>query len=157
MQGFTTAPSFHDIWIDSNTMIWQIDPALPFTTDTPVVRGDGYIWGAVFAEMNSALDVVPPALRSHHVFNTDSFGSFLIFAGVHPMVDDRAELYGDGTGAVTYPTWFDEKGIDWTFDILNSSNDVVLNTDQRWVSLYRGNFVSVHARKSALDAVKGGS
>jgi hypothetical protein len=125
-----------------------------------VVRGDGVEapgvnWGLVFAEMKSALDAVPPPLRSHRVFNQEDYGPYLIFAGVHPMVDDRVELYGAELAGFAYG-WFDEKGIDWTFDMPNTAGDAHLNADQKWISLYRGNYVSVHARRSALDAIKGG-
>jgi hypothetical protein len=71
------------------------------------------------------------------------------------MVDDRAELYGDAPTRFAYG-WLDANSIDWTFAGPNSPLDFALNADPRWVSLYRDEMVSVHARKSALDAVKGG-
>jgi hypothetical protein len=111
----------------------------------------------VFVEMGSALKAVPPALRSHRVYNDAGSGPWLIGQGVRVMVDDRAELYGsEGQPAFAY-TWLDDNGVDWTFDGPNSPLDMVINADPRWVSLYRGNIVSVHARKSVLDAVKGGA
>jgi hypothetical protein len=43
----------------------------------------------------SALRAVPPGLASEAVFNNYSFGGLLIFDGIKPLVDSRADLYGD--------------------------------------------------------------
>jgi hypothetical protein len=43
----------------------------------------------------AALKAVPPSLRSTPVFNAYDFGGYLIFAGVRPYIDGRADLYGD--------------------------------------------------------------
>jgi hypothetical protein len=41
------------------------------------------------------LDRVPPALRAEPVLNDYSYGGLLIFYGVRPFIDSRADLYGD--------------------------------------------------------------
>jgi hypothetical protein len=43
----------------------------------------------------SALAHVPPALRTQPVLNDYNFGGYLIFEGVRPYIDGRADMYGD--------------------------------------------------------------
>jgi hypothetical protein len=43
----------------------------------------------------TALAHVPPALRAQPVLNAYDFGGYLIFAGVKPYIDGRADMYGD--------------------------------------------------------------
>ena len=60
-----------------------------FRLFVPTVRSDGPV--APIA----ALAHVPSDVRARHVLNDYSFGGYLVFAGVRPFVDSRAELYGD--------------------------------------------------------------
>jgi hypothetical protein len=43
----------------------------------------------------TALAHVPAALRAQPVLNDYNFGGYLIFAGVRPYIDGRADMYGD--------------------------------------------------------------
>ncbi len=43
----------------------------------------------------AALDHVPASLAAMPVFNDYGFGGYLIFRGVRPFIDGRADLYGD--------------------------------------------------------------
>jgi hypothetical protein len=43
----------------------------------------------------TALAHVPPALRAQPVLNDYDFGGYLIFEGVRPYIDGRADMYGD--------------------------------------------------------------
>jgi hypothetical protein len=43
----------------------------------------------------TALAHTPPALRAQPVLNDYDFGGYLIFAGVRPFIDGRADMYGD--------------------------------------------------------------
>jgi hypothetical protein len=43
----------------------------------------------------TALAHVPPAVRGLPVLNDYDFGGYLIFAGVRPYIDGRADMYGD--------------------------------------------------------------
>ena len=54
----------------------------------PLVRGDDSV------TPQTALAHVPLSLRAMPVFNDDAFGGYLIFAGVKPFIDGRADLYG---------------------------------------------------------------
>lgn len=55
----------------------------------PVVRGDDAVSPA------SALAHVPRFVRETPVLNDYSFGGYLIWNGVRPFIDSRADLYGD--------------------------------------------------------------
>ena len=56
---------------------------------TPMVRVDGPTAPV------TALAHVPAALRSQPVLNSYDFGGYLIFQGVRPYIDGRADMYGD--------------------------------------------------------------
>lgn len=43
----------------------------------------------------SALAALSPELKARPVLNAYGFGGYLIFAGLHPFVDGRADMYGD--------------------------------------------------------------
>jgi hypothetical protein len=43
----------------------------------------------------TALAQVPPSLRRQPVLNDYDFGGYLIFSGVRPYIDGRADMYGD--------------------------------------------------------------
>jgi len=55
---------------------------------TPHARIDDVTPAAAFGK-------VPKHLRSQPVFNDYDFGGFLIFEGVRPFIDSRADMYGD--------------------------------------------------------------
>jgi len=55
----------------------------------PVTRSDGG------TTPKTALAHVPADLRAKPVFNEYGFGGYLIFAGVRPYIDGRADMYGD--------------------------------------------------------------
>lgn len=55
----------------------------------PIVRSDD------ISTPVSAVRYVPPGLEQAPVLNDYAFGGYLIFAGIKPFIDSRAELYGD--------------------------------------------------------------
>ncbi len=55
----------------------------------PLERQNGPSWPS------AALAHVPQALRSKPVFNSYIFGGPLIFNGIRPVIDGRADMYGD--------------------------------------------------------------
>ncbi len=117
---------------------------------SPVVRLDGPT--APF----SALAHVPAVLRGQPVLNDYAFGGFLIFAGVRPFIDARAELYGptflQRYAAVIRPDRqaldgvLGEYGIGWT--MLSPSNPAVQLMDGKagWCRVYADAVAVVHAR-----------
>jgi hypothetical protein len=51
--------------------------------------------GGALVTPQAALAHVPENIRIRPVLNDYGFGGYLIFEGVHPFIDSRAELYGD--------------------------------------------------------------
>jgi hypothetical protein len=104
----------------------------------------------------SALRHVPAGLRAKPVLNDYAFGSFMIFEGVRPFIDGRAELYRDKfiglaleidhpDPAVLKRT-LASRDIAWT--ILAPSNPavVVMDTLPGWKRLYADEWGVVHVR-----------
>jgi hypothetical protein len=55
----------------------------------PITRGDGR------TAPITAMAAVPDSLRRMPVLNGYAFGSYLIWIGVEPLIDSRADMYGD--------------------------------------------------------------
>ncbi len=104
----------------------------------------------------SALAHVPAALRARPVLNDYAFGGYLIFAGVRPFIDARAELYGPvflrRYAAVIRPDRqaldgvLGEYGIGWT--MLSPGNPAVQLMDGKagWCRVYADAVAVVHAQ-----------
>ncbi len=119
----------------------------------PISRGDTDV------APQSALAHVPPALRTAPVLNDYSFGGYLIFAGVKPFIDSRAELYGEAA-LETYAALIrpDRTVLDATirrhairWSILKPSSPIVAELDATpgWHRLYADRFAVVQFRDSA--------
>ena len=67
----------------------------------------------------SALRALSPELKAQPVLNAYSFGGYLIFAGLRPFVDGRADMYGDA-----FLTQLDR--------IMSADPDVLSQTLKRW-------------------------
>jgi hypothetical protein len=104
----------------------------------------------------TALKNVPAALRMLPVLNDYSFGGYLIFAGVRPFIDSRAELYGDAAlkryAALITP---DPKALDAAlarydirWSILSPSSPIVAELDARpgWRRVFADRYAIVHIR-----------
>jgi hypothetical protein len=119
----------------------------------PAVRGDGVTTPA------SALAHVPPALRSRPVLNSYGFGGYLIFEGVRPFIDGRADMYGDDFFArqqaivagdpAAVDRAFAQYGVAWT--ILAPREPLVRVLDKRpgWRRLYADRYAVVHVRSGS--------
>ena len=120
----------------------------------PVIRVDAR------ATPVSALAHVPPKLEGQAVFNGYSFGGWLIFNGVRPYIDGRADMYGDAflqsylqteraadpaAVAATFQRW----NIAWT--ILEPSSPLVALLDRTpgWRRLYADKWAVVQVRDPA--------
>ncbi len=113
--------------------------------------------GAAFAAM---LANVPPALRALPVLNDYALGGQLIFNGVRPFIDSRADLYGDAflaryhRLAVADRTEINrtirEYSIAWT--MFPSGHPMVQAMDGRpgWRRLVAANGIVIDARDDAL-------
>ncbi len=110
--------------------------------------------GVAFAAM---LDAVPPALRAQPVLNEYGLGGQLIFNGVRPFIDSRADLYGDtflvryhrivAPDLVELERTLSEYRIAWT--IFPSSHPVVPVMDEMsgWRRLIGADGFVIHARE----------
>ncbi|HEX9159097.1 MAG TPA: hypothetical protein VF835_02625, partial [Rhizomicrobium sp.] len=109
-----------------------------------------------------ALSAVPASLAAQPVFNNYAFGGYLIFRGVKPLVDSRADFYGDayladytkvmnGNDAAVDAT-FRKYGVAWT--LLQPSDPLVAVMDRRpgWHRLFTGRYAIVHAGPTFLAA-----
>ena len=122
----------------------------------PLVRGD---------RANSpitALSHVPHALRRQPVLNEYAFGGYLIYSGVRPYIDGRADMYGDDfladflqsirPNVPVLQRNLRRYGIRWT--ILSSRNNTNpwLANQPDWVCLWSDRYAVVYARRDAVPA-----
>jgi hypothetical protein len=120
---------------------------------SPLVRGDDAVSPV------AALSDVPAALRAAPVLNDYSFGGYLIFAGVRPFIDSRAELYGEAAlkryAALIRP---DARALDAAirlygirWSILSPNSPMVAELDARpgWRRVHSDRFAVVHIRDNA--------
>ncbi len=113
--------------------------------------------GAAFAAL---LDRVPPALRARPVLNEYGLGGQLIFDGVRPFIDGRADLYGDAFlmryQRIVAPDRAEleralvEYGIVWTIFPANHPVVQVLDQEPGWRRLVAGDGIVIHARVDQL-------
>ncbi len=102
----------------------------------------------------AALAHVPPGLRSRPVFNAYRFGGFLIFNGVKPYIDSRAEVYGDtfrtaflalqGGDSCAFASEAARRGFAWTILDPESPLLPVLDHASGWRRLYADRYAVVH-------------
>ena len=108
----------------------------------------------------AALAQVPLALRVQPMFNDYPYGGFLIFNGVKPYTDSRAEVYGDlfRTTYIRITTGdhgaFDReiaaRRIAWTMLTPTSPLVAILDASPNWRRLYADKYAVVHARREGL-------
>jgi hypothetical protein len=105
----------------------------------------------------TAFSHIPEALLREPVFNDYEMGAYLIFRGVPPFIDGRADMYGeafmanysrivdDGDMTALEQT-FARYGIGWT--LLNAQNRLNATLDRLpgWRILYQDKFAAVHVR-----------
>jgi len=116
----------------------------------------------------TAVASVPAQLAARPVFNDYGFGGWLIFSGVRPFIDGRADLYGDDfvqtyldTEEVKSPAQvdavFNRYGVQWT--ILQPTSPLVAYLDHKsgWRRLYTDKWAVVQARTPTVSpATPGG-
>jgi hypothetical protein len=119
----------------------------------PVVARDGT------STPVTALEHVPAALWDKPVFNDYSFGSVLIFDGIRPFVDSRAELYGDKflvryqalirPDRAALEETLRQYGIAWTIMPPGAPVAEFLDTLPGWGRAYADGFAVVHVKREA--------
>ncbi len=109
----------------------------------------------------SALAHVPAEIARTPVFNDYSFAGYLIFNGVHPLIDPRADMYGDAFlaayGAVTsqptregFAAMAQKYGVRWTILSAGSPLVSVLDAMPGWRRFYADKIAVVHVRTDAV-------
>lgn len=126
----------------------------------PLVREDGPV--APIA----AVAAVSEALRGEPVLNEYGFGGYLIWAGIRPFVDGRADMYGDAFlsrygDATRAPgpaldRLVDRYRIAWT--ILTPGDAVAGALDRMpgWRRIYADRYAVVHVRDDVIEAQRPG-
>lgn len=104
----------------------------------------------------SALAHVPPALAAQPVLNSYSFGSYLIFRGISPFIDSRAELYGNDflqayldmakPDHVKLEQVLASYHIAWTLSDTHSAIAEMLDLLPGWKRLYADDTAVIHVR-----------
>jgi hypothetical protein len=102
----------------------------------------------------AALARLPAALRTQPVFNNYSFGGALIFEGIRPFIDGRADMYGDRfvsryarISGGDLRAWHDAAGrwnIRWT--MLSPSDRLAASLDREpgWRRIYSDRHAVIH-------------
>jgi hypothetical protein len=108
----------------------------------------------------AALAHVPAEIAARPVFNDWLIGGYLIFTGMRPYIDGRAELYGAGfirtylqivrPDAVLMRETFVRYGVVWTLLAPGNRAMVVLDLMPEWCRVYRDDAAVVHVRRNAL-------
>jgi hypothetical protein len=104
----------------------------------------------------TALAAVPTALRAKPVLNEYGLGGLLIFSGVRPFIDGRADLYGDAF-LETYLAVVHAKGdmlddvlcrynIAWTMFSTDSVVPALMDRTPGWRRLYSDKNAVIHVR-----------
>lgn len=116
----------------------------------PISRGDDRV------TPGAALAQVPPALQAQPVLNEYSFGGYLIFRGLKPLIDGRTDMYG-GAFLRTYVAaaraesgplqdLLSRYAIAWTLLPPDSPVVAVLDASPGWRRLYADPVAVVHVR-----------
>ena len=110
----------------------------------------------------TAMNHVPSALAERPVLNDYGFGGYLIYDGVRPFIDGRADMYGDRyfsdfVAAVSpddakLKAMLDRYHVAWT--VFPPKEPVVKALDRQpgWRRLYTDKYAVVHVRTGAVPA-----
>ncbi|HBK06079.1 MAG TPA: hypothetical protein DDZ81_09460 [Acetobacteraceae bacterium] len=105
---------------------------------------------------SAALASVPADLRAKPVLNEYGFGGLLIFEGVKPFIDGRADLYGDAF-METYLSIVHSKGdlldgvlcrygVEWTMFGPNTVVPALMDRTPGWHRIYSDKVAVIHVR-----------
>ncbi|HUZ72999.1 MAG TPA: hypothetical protein VMU87_08430 [Stellaceae bacterium] len=100
-----------------------------------------------------------------HVLNAYDYGDYLLFAGIKPFIDGRADMYGDAfikrdfeaTRGISdgLPALLAEYQVEWTIFPKNSRAVIQLDRMTGWHRLYADDVAVVHVRDGAAPANRG--
>lgn len=139
-------------------------------TDTPAVRAIAVAIALLISVIATALRIgISPKegrffpstaltmVARHHttgpVFNDYNFGSYLIFSGIAPFIDGRADMYGDAfiaryANLHELPGLLERYRITWTLLSTRNPHVILLDHMPGWRRLYSDNIAVVHVRES---------
>ena len=111
----------------------------------------------------AALAHLPPALAAAPVLNRYGFGGYLIFRGIRPYIDGRADMYGDAFMAdylallrpspEKLETALGEHAIGWTLFRPDDAVVTLLDSLPGWRRVYADDIAVVHVRSGEIAAV----
>ena len=106
----------------------------------------------------SAIEHIPAGLRALPVLNSYGLGGILIFEGMRPVIDGRADMYGHDFmqehSAVMagdkkwLQAWETEFDLQWAFLAPKEALVNVLDSDPQWRRLYTSRYAIVYAKNS---------
>lgn len=104
----------------------------------------------------TALAHVPPDLARQPVLNGYGLGGYLIFQGVRPFIDGRADMYGDAftqdyfdavePDPVRLKALLEKHRIAWTIFGPEEGSVKLLDADPQWKRVYADRYAVVHRR-----------
>lgn len=117
----------------------------------PIVRKDDRV------SPTTALDHVPAELRQEAVLNSYNFGGYLIFSGIRPFIDGRADMYGDDfifdyvsimtPNRAALDRAIEKYGIQWMILKTDSSILDMIDALPSWRRLYADKIAVVYVRQ----------
>ncbi|HWF95911.1 MAG TPA: hypothetical protein VG291_13215 [Xanthobacteraceae bacterium] len=89
------------------------------------------------------------------VFNDYEFGGYLIFSGIAPFVDGRADIYGDDflrryANVAALPDLLDQYRIGWTLLERHDPRATLIDHLPGWQRIYGDDIAVVHRRTAAI-------
>ena len=123
--------------------------------------------GFIRADNNFVVDIEECKI-AEPVLNDYSFGGYLIWAGVRPFIDGRADMYGDDFlgryARITAPEpealdgTLQRYGIAWTIFPPGQRVTAMMDREPGWRRLYADKFAVVHVRDEApgVEGLRGG-
>jgi hypothetical protein len=113
------------------------------------------------AAFTAVLDTVPPALRALPVLNDYGLGGQLIFNGVRPFIDSRADLYGDaflgryrsltGANRTELDRVLSEYHIAWTIFPSGFALVALMDQEPGWRRLADADGIVIHVREDQFS------
>ena len=148
------------IWLD--TVLRRSALALRIGAAATAAAVTGFLALHPLARVNdrvtprSAMEHVPPALAPRPVLNAYEFGGYLIFRGLRPYIDGRADMYGDAFVAAflelsdprkhKLQAELHDRAIAWTLLRPDDVAVAMLDALPGWRRLYADDTAVVHVR-----------
>jgi hypothetical protein len=104
----------------------------------------------------AALEEVARNHITGRVFNDYNFGGYLIFVGIAPFIDGRADLYGDqfirrSSQLAQLQDILNEYNVSWTLLEPENPGVVLLDNMSKWTRLYADRIAVVHVRNRSAQ------